>query len=373
MSESSSISILFTGDFVPVRYDTTNLNDTFKDLADLLESVDLHVTNLEAPLTSSNQPITKSGPHLKSDPTTDVLLKAAGVDVVCLANNHIYDFGEKGVLDTIEHCSNLGIGTLGIRNANDRSDTYRIETLNGIRVGFINFCEHEFSVRPNNELGANGFDWIDAWYQINQLRPLVDFLIVIYHGGNEYYNLPSPDMKRSFRYLADIGADAVICHHSHVFSGYEFYGGKPLVYGLGNFFFPYPDEPDSWHYGLACRLVISTTIQMDIFPIIQCRSDFKVELAQDEIKLRMERELAARNQIIEDDCLLNNEWIRYAEGRRLGMLKSIPCLNKLQRLLLKLGVSESLIFPRLRMLQFENIIQCRAHFNVFNMAIRSKR
>ena len=373
MSDKTVISILFTGDFVPVNLNIAQLENCFENVLYVLEGSDLHVTNLEAPLTFSSHPIVKSGPHIKSDPDSVQLLKAAKVDMACLANNHIYDFGERGVLDTIENCEKLGIRTVGIRNANGLTNTFRIECCKGITIGFINFCEHEFRVRPVDELGANGFDSIDAWYQVSGLRPLVDFLVVIYHGGNEYNNLPSPDMKRTFRYLVDIGADAVVCHHTHVFSGYEFYCGKPLVYGLGNFFFPYPDEPDSWHNGIACRMVFSTSISIEMVPIVQCKNGLKVEVAQGERKLLIEREIEALNEIISNDSLLEDEWHRYADDRRLGMLKSMPCLNKFQRFLLKLGVSETFLFPRKRMIQFENIIQCRAHFNLLNSAVRTRR
>lgn len=373
MSDHETVSILFTGDFVPVNLNDEQLQNCFIELKSAIENSDLHVTNLEAPITSSTNRIIKSGPHLKSDPSAAQLLKAASVNVVCLANNHIYDYGEGGVLETIEHCSKLGIGTLGIRNANPLSQTFHIDRCKGVSIGFINFCEHEFSVRPSDELGANGFDFIDAWQQIKSLREMVDYIIVLYHGGNEYYNLPSPDMKRTFRYLADVGADAVISHHTHVFSGYEFYNGKPLIYGLGNFFFPYPGEPVSWHTGLACRLVISSSLNIEMLPIIQCQRAMKVELAQGEDKLSVLNEIEKLNHKISDDELLSEEWRRYAAGKRLGMLKAMPCLSKYQRLLLKLGISESIVFPEKRMVQFGNIIQCRAHFNLFNMAIRSKK
>ena len=94
-------------------------------------------------------------------------------------------------------------------------------------------------------MGASGYDPVNAYYEaIQALRPKVDWLIVLYHGGNEYYSLPRPGLKKDFHYLADLGADLVVGHHTHVISGYEIYNGKPLIYSLGNFFFPYKENPN---------------------------------------------------------------------------------------------------------------------------------
>ena len=82
------------------------------------------------------------------------------------------------------------------------------------------------------------------------MRAQVEKVVVIYHGGNEYYPLPRPELKKTFHFLADIGADAVVGHHTHVFSGYEMYNGIPLVYSLGNFFFPLEGEPEESRYGV---------------------------------------------------------------------------------------------------------------------------
>ena len=74
---------------------------------------------------------------------------------------------------------------------------------------------------------------------------------------------PDPDLKRDFHFLADVGADAVIGHHTHVFSGIENYRGKPLIYSLGNFFFPMEGEPESWSRGVICRLTVDDAVTAD--------------------------------------------------------------------------------------------------------------
>ena len=66
-----------------------------------------------------------------------------------------------------------------------------------------------------------------------------DLVIVIVHGGREHYQLPTPKQRERFRFYADAGADFVVGHHTHCYSGYEIYKGKPIFYSLGNFIFDY--------------------------------------------------------------------------------------------------------------------------------------
>ncbi|NLJ43963.1 MAG: CapA family protein, partial [Bacteroidales bacterium] len=210
------VSLIFSGDFAPLVPLSETNKDHFSAINDLLSGADLHITNLECPLTSSDQKTEKTGPHIKADREAAALLPQAGVDIVCLANNHIFDYGEKGIIDTIKICEEINIETLGIVSRHDGKAQWIIREIKGLKLGFLNYCEHEFSVRSKGLMGACGYDPVDAYYDISRLRPQVDYLIVLYHGGNEYYDLPRPGLKKDFHYLADIGADAVFGHHTHV-------------------------------------------------------------------------------------------------------------------------------------------------------------
>ena len=73
---------------------------------------------------------------------------------------------------------------------------------------------------PENNIGANPIDIIDNAAQIKKAKKECDFVIVIAHGGHEYYNLPSPRMQKLYRFFAENGADIVIGHHTHCVSGH---------------------------------------------------------------------------------------------------------------------------------------------------------
>jgi len=134
----------------------------------------------------------------------------------------------------------------------------------GKKIGVINACEHEFSIADNEHGGSNALDLINMQEDITEVRKEADFVVLILHGGIEQYHYPTPRMKRWYRHFVDLGADAVVNHHQHCINGYEVYKGKPIFYGLGNFYFPWGSQsrPDSWKYGYAVRLNLDHEISL---------------------------------------------------------------------------------------------------------------
>ena len=351
------IKLLFSGDFAPLVSVEKIGEYHFEDLSEIFSLSDLHITNLEAPLTSSQKPIEKTGPSIKADPSTIALLKQAKVNIACLANNHVYDYGENGITDTIESCKKNGIETIGIVNRTDKFSHWIIKEIKGKKIAFLNYCEHEFSVREPELLGANGYSAIDSFYDIVKLRSRVDFIIVIYHGGNEFYNLPSPELKKVFHYFIDIGADAVIGHHTHVFSGYEIYKGKPLVYSLGNFFFPYKNEPLEWHKGILCELEIGETISFRVIPILQTFNNCRIDISSNHLS-DVNEKVEELSCIIKDDLILKENWRRFVSERNYAITNSFLFSSRPERLAAKLGLLKMNEKRRKRILAMLNILRC---------------
>ncbi len=367
-----SIRVLLTGDFAPL-IDPKEVSDRhFNDIQQIISNCDLHITNLECPLTKSETKIQKTGPHIKASKDNVKLLKLANVDIACLANNHIFDFGEQGIRETINVCKETGIDCIGIVNREDGQKQWIIKEIEGRRIGFINYCEHEFSVRDNGLLGACGYDPINAFYDIQFLKTKVDYLIVIYHGGNEYYPLPNPQLKRDFHYIADLGADAVIGHHTHVISGFEIYKAKPLVYSLGNFFFPYPNEPEEWHMGLICELIIHDNINIKLHPVIQCKNNLDVMLVNESMNNLITQKIENLSKILNNNEELEKAWQEYASDMKMGYLKNILGMGKVERLLLKLRYPENRLFNKIKIISLYNLLRCRAHFELLMSSLKLK-
>src|SRR5690554_2760588 len=159
------MKILITGDFaINQPYPTENISE---EVIGLFQSSDYNIVNLEAPVTNSNSKILKTGPHLKSNKESTLsILKTLNIDLVTLANNHVLDYDEQGVLDTLSFCHKQGIQSVGAgTNLKEAAQNKYIETKEGI-IAIVNFAENEWASATDKSAGANPMDIIDNLKQI---------------------------------------------------------------------------------------------------------------------------------------------------------------------------------------------------------------
>lgn len=332
------------------------------DLRSLSESADLTIINLECPFVDgSDSPIEKYGPNLGCLNKTVKALDYAGIGLVTLANNHILDYGESVLNNTVGVLKENGIYVVGVgSNESDASKPF-IFKQGKETVGIINCCEHEFSVATESSAGANALDPIKQYYQIKELKREIDYVIVIVHGGHENFNLPSLRMQKNYRFFVDAGADAVINHHQHCYSGYELYKEKPIFYGLGNLCFE--DEgnsPESWFDGYLVSINLENNITFEIHPYRQFKDDKMLKLSQDSKILDKIEEL---NTVISDETLLKESLKAYYEKNSIN----IPMVFDLytNKYLLKLRYHHLLpsFFNKKMKLRIQNNILCESHFD----------
>ena len=118
-----------------------------------------------------------------------------------------------------------------------------------------------------------------------------------------------------YRYLIDLGADAIISHHSHVFSGYEVYQGKPIFYGLGNFIYDWPGKAHAgWNRGYIVKLNLAEKVVFEIIPFKQGEEYTGVFHLDPMEKRTFFKELQMLNLIISDKQLLEEEFNTYCSG-----------------------------------------------------------
>lgn len=308
-----SISLFIAGDVVPKGMKPEEFMSKgeriFGQMKPYITGADFSIVNLEAPVIKETlTPIKKSGPCLGVAPSTVTVLKNAGFGIFTLANNHFFDQGQNGVDNTIDECNEQGIKVVGGgKNQHEARKPLLLEK-EGKRIAIINACEHEFSIADNEHGGSNPLDIIKTQEDIAVVRNKVDYVVLILHGGIEHYHYPTPRMKRWYRHFVDLGADAVINHHQHCINGYEVYKGKPIFYGLGNFYFPWGDQPrpESWEYGYAVQLILDKTIQYELIPYKQT---IDAVIKVDELKFKKEIELLSLP--INDDFLLEQKFDEY--------------------------------------------------------------
>ena len=366
----TGIKILLTGDFCPIsRVEELTLSKKFEaifnDFKDVLAGNDLIVTDLECPLTFSSTGRKKTGPHQKAHPECIKILQHAGIGLAAMANNHIMDYGSKGVIDTLELCKANNIATVGMgRSRQEAAEPYVLRK-NGKRVAILNFADEEFITSPDGLFRCNPLDAVGAYYQIKEARLTNDKVIVIVHAGNEFYELPSPRTQNLYRYMIDLGADCVIAHHTHALSGYEIYNSKPVFYGLGNFIYDWPGKRNTgWNKGYVVKLVISDDIVFEIIPLKQGNDKPGVFRLNEEETDEFETHIRYLNTIISDERMLEEKFGNYlASVSPMYNAYIEPYFGGLASTLRNRGLFPKLMSKRKRLLLL-NIIRCESHREV---------
>lgn len=368
------MKILLAGDLVVNQpYQCKNISQS---VIDLFESVDYRIVNLEAPVTDSKEKITKVGPHLRAhEKSTADVLKQLDVNCVTLANNHIRDLGDQGVMDTIEFCKKMDISTVGAgANLADASRTMYIETKHG-KIALVNIAENEWCNATEWSGGANPMDLIDNAKQIQNAKKEADWVFVIIHGGHEYYNLPSPRMQKQYRYYAEQGADLVVAHHTHCINGFEVYNEVPIYYSLGNFLFTKESVHEDWYQGLVLEIEIKKDELLHKLHVVeQSKKDYSLTLSKDERLEEAEKRIAEYHQTIINKQSLQLAWKSYVIDKTPSFLTVWSGLNHipfryLRGGLRRLGFGFRTKFGLERNLNF---MRCEAHRDLSYAILRKE-
>jgi poly-gamma-glutamate capsule biosynthesis protein CapA/YwtB (metallophosphatase superfamily) len=367
-----SVKIAITGDFCLVHGVGELLAEkkyakVFGDFKEGIAGADLHITNLECPLTNYDKGITKNGPCIKAKPELIEAIKYAEVDIVCLANNHILDYDKEGLFETIKVCNDAGIKTVGAGKNLDDAGKILYTTLKGISIAIINFAENEFTIATDIAAGANPLDLPRNYRSIVEAKKKADIVIVIVHGGNECYSLPSPRIVDTYRFFADAGADIVLAHHTHFYSGYEIHNGTPIFYNLGHFIFDwYYTREGGWYVGCALLLDIDKkgSISFELKPFYQSKKDIGFMLLKNEEKDIVLKDSARLSTIIADKDKLKKEWQLFCDQNRKQYYSNIFGLNKITKNLVKIPFIKNYLTPQRKKLELLNMIECEAHREV---------
>ncbi len=200
----------------------------FSDVLHLLNQDDLTIANLETTLSEETEQAEKydygNNYWFKGRPEFAHILKAGSVEVANLANNHTFDFGQKGYEDTKQALDDARVEHFGY-------DDVLYKEIKGIRIGIVGF----------NQLGEyeQGLDMEVFKAEVEEMTKKVkaesDLVIANFHWGKEY-KYQHEKLQTELAYLAiDSGADMVLGHHPHVLQPIEQYKGRYIAYSLGNF------------------------------------------------------------------------------------------------------------------------------------------
>ncbi len=279
------ISFNAVGDIIPGRKVAMKMAShgflyPFAAVAPYIRDADLVYADLECPLSDRYKPPYTGTDFIAPSGTVEGL-KACGIDVVSLANNHSTNFGTAAFTDTLDLLRKNGIAYVG--GGRNAEEAYRALSLDvkGTRITFLSYNAIAGSINATSQ--RPGAAWFDMWpYAADDPEDLAamqeavrkakresGFVVVGFHWSEEYKRLPNPSMRRVAHAACEAGADMVIGTHPHCIQSLEWYKGSFIAYSLGNFVF---DQmfADHTRQGiiLRCRLVGSELTEVELLPYL---------------------------------------------------------------------------------------------------------
>jgi len=216
------------------------------DFLPLLRSTELNLINLEAALTRSVHAVPKVF-NYKADPKKVQSLAEGSVQVANLANNHVLDFGEEGLLETLATLKHAHIAYVGAGKDDKEARAPVILERKGIKIGIIGCTDNEPSWKAGSNKPGTFYlevgDLVSIRDPIVLLRKQVDLLILTIHWGPNMVERPTPEFRKFAHELIDLGVDILHGHSAHIFQGVEAYKGKCILYDTGDFVDDYYIDP----------------------------------------------------------------------------------------------------------------------------------
>jgi poly-gamma-glutamate synthesis protein (capsule biosynthesis protein) len=213
-------------------------NYPFEKMAAITSGADLTFGNLETTITAGD--IVKSGSFtFRTDPKAVAGLEYAGFDVLSLANNHMMNFGRRGLESTLKELDAAGIAHAGAGLSAAGISKPAVREVKGVKFGFLaySYADEQSRDKAGELYGTDYMDTSAMQADVAALKPQVDVVVVSMHAGTEYATAPSV-AQTSFAHAAvDAGASLVIGHHPHVVETAEKYKDGYIIYSLGNFVF----------------------------------------------------------------------------------------------------------------------------------------
>jgi len=374
-------NICILGDICPtvdtqLAIESGNAKHVLGDVHSRIEKSDFSLCNVEFSMIDRGEAIVKTGPVLGAKTSAIDFFTNAGFDLLSLANNHIKDYGEEGVRSTLEVAREAGIPTVGAGlNLADAKLGY-VQDVNGLKIGVMAFAEQEFNTATETSPGSSFLDLYTDFDKIKDFKATVDYLIVLYHGGIEYYEYPSPLLQKKCRKLVESGADFVSCQHSHIIGTRESYLDGEILYGQGNSVFGYREGSDSWNQGLVAKITLeqnANKITSSISYIaISAHERGGVEPMTETEGESVLKAFEGRSQKLTDDIFIQSEWIKFCAQQSdlvipqlLGYNRWLIRLNRLSK-----GLLTRLFFSNQKRIVTRNLIRCEAHNEVIKTILK---
>lgn len=264
------------------------INDCFStDLLQEMNDADIMMINNEFTYSTRGEPLAGKDYTFRADPKRVALLETFGTDIVSLANNHVYDYGEDALIDTIDTLEEAGIPYVGA--GKDLKDAMRpvYFVANGKKIAIVSATQIERSLNYTKEATETTPGVLktlnpDKFLKvIEEARDNSDYVIAFVHWGTEGNNYFGSDQVALAKQFVEAGVDVIIGGHTHCLQGMEYMDGVPIIYSLGNFWF----SASTLDTGLSQVIIRDDgTIDFRFLPCIQ--KNYKTSLVTDESEKR---------------------------------------------------------------------------------------
>src|SRR5579863_6859860 len=239
---AGSVTLAFAGDVHFTGRTAGLLSDpatAFGPIAAVLKSADFTAVNLETAVTSGGVPQPKAY-HFRTVPAAFTALRDGGVDLVTMANNHVLDYGQAGLADTLAAARAARFPYVGIGTDAAAAWAPYVTTVKGMRIAIIGVSQvadlaSSWVATASRPGEANAIDLSRTLAAVRAAKRLAPTVIVFMHWGTEGVTCPNPDQLSLARQLSAAGASIIIGAHAHVLQGSGWLGHTFVAYGMGNF------------------------------------------------------------------------------------------------------------------------------------------
>lgn len=280
----------FDEDWENVRYlseQGLGLNDCLiNGLTEEMKQADITMVNNECSYGDGGTPIPGKAYTFQGNPERAELLKQVGVDIVSLANNHVYDYYEEGLLETMETLKENQILYVGAGKNLDEAENIVYFIINGKKIAITAATQIERSynyTKEATETSAGVLKTLRPDKYVEVLREAsryADYVVAFVHWGTEGESHYEADQVSLARRFVQAGADVIIGGHTHCLQGVTFYDQVPVFYSMGNFWFHWEEE-NAEETGLA-QIIIHEDGSCD-YRFLPCRyEEYKTELLTDQ-------------------------------------------------------------------------------------------
>ena len=255
------------------------------DMLPVIREADLRLINLECAITAHDRCWTKTPKvfFFRTNPQNVRVLKAASIDFVSLANNHIVDFREEGLIETIEVLNRAGISHAGAGRNIEEAQRPAFLTVGGQRFSIVAFTDNEPVWAAGEDTPGTNYVPISldldeghlfrVQKALERAREWSDFVIATFHWGPNMVRYPSRDFIDFAHAVIDAGCDLFWGHSAHLFQPVEVYKDRLILYDTGDFVDDYyvSAERNDQSFLFVVTVNEGRTVSLKLIPVLISR------------------------------------------------------------------------------------------------------